>query len=192
MLSKLQGVEVVVFPVTTCCMRSTLTHSDSCTETAVFCAEPSHLAPCLWPGSLPAPFLYHFPAHPPTALCTSQFSSLFLLPGKPCSSTSYSATSLLHRSLESAKGQFIFMNVYIKYNLPKHSLFLVRLTKQNIFCACGPSHFEGMTSQKELGKRSRSEGWNVLTHHAFSSDRSGIQGEKLCHSVRRSRQNFRR
>lgn len=123
--------------------------------TAVYCAEPpSRLPPCLWPGSLPAPFLHHFPAHPPTALCTSQVSSLsyfFLLPAKPCSSTSYSAKSLLHQSLESAKGQFIFMNVYIKYNLPKHSLFLVRLTKQNIFSACGPSHFEGMTSQKKLG-----------------------------------------
>ena len=186
----------MVFPVTTCCMCSTLTHSDSCTETAVFCAEPfSHLPPCLWPGSLPAPFLHHFLAHPPTALCTSQVSSLsyfFLLPAKPCSSTSYSAKSLLHQSLESAKGQFIFMNVYIKYNLPKHSLFLVRLTKQNIFSACGPSNFEGMTSQKKLVKRSRSEGWNVLTHCAFSSERSGVQGEKLCHSIRRSRQSFRR
>lgn len=182
----------MVLPVTTCCTCSTLTHSDVCTETSVFCDETAHLPPCLWPGSLPAPFLYLFLAHPPTALCTSQISSLFLLPAKPCSSTSYSAKSLLHQSLESEKGQIIFTNVYLKYNLPKHSLFFVRLTKQNIFSACGPSHFEGMTSQKKLGKRSRNEGWNVLTYRAFSSDRSGIQGEKLCHSVRRSRQNFRR
>lgn len=87
---------------------------------------------------------------------------------------SYSSRLLLHQSLESAKGQFIFMNVCIKHDLPKHSLFLVRLTKQNIFSACGPSHFEDKTRQKELGRCHRSKGWNVFTHQAFSYDRSNV------------------
>lgn len=171
-------VEALVFPVTTCCMWSPSIHSGSCTKVAVFHAEPSsHLPPCLQPGSLLVSFFHNFPAHPPTALYTFQVSNLpyfFLLPANPCSSISYSSRLLLHQSLESAKGQFIFMNVCIKHDLPKHSLFLVRLTKQNIFSACGPSHFEDKTRQKELRRCHRSKGWNVLTHQAFSSDRSDM------------------
>lgn len=127
-------VEALVFPDTTCCMWAPSTHSGSCTKVAVFHAEPSsHLPPCLQPGSLPVPFSHNFPAHPPTALYTFQVSNLpyfFLLPANPCSSISYSSRLLLHQRLESPKGQFIFMNVCIKHDLPKHSILSVRLTKK--------------------------------------------------------------
>lgn len=121
---------------TICCMCSTFTHSGSKLKQHYFvisllltsfpaCGQAVILPPSSTTSQLILALPYAL------SRSVSSLSYFFLLPVKPCSSMSYKAKSLLHQSLESEKGQFIFMNVYIKYNLPKHSLFLVRLTKQN-------------------------------------------------------------
>lgn len=81
-----RNLRVMSLP-TPCCMFSTLTHSGSCTERPVLCAEPSsHLPPCLWPSSSPPTLLsssshglnMHFPGQQPGIFLSPTCRTVFL------------------------------------------------------------------------------------------------------------------
>lgn len=135
----------------------------------------------LWPGSVPV--LCDYPTHAPTALSLSKsvncHISFFLSP--ICKSAFFCLlfSSVIAVPKSWINKRSIYFYFYIKYNLLKHSLFLLSLTKnkqtnKGIFNACRSSHFEGMTRKKKLEIRSRGKEWNDLTHLAFSSASSDL------------------